>query len=180
MTVDRAAFLYTPYYCEENIWHLCQAVAAPASKCVFISNPLRQCFFWQQRACPDENMPMCWDYHVVLLARDAEWKIWDLDTRLPLPMNASDYLSGTFAYVGRGEPDYDPKFRLVDAEDFVRQFSSDRSHMLDADGRWMQPPPDWQCIGESRENNLQKFIDMHDTTYGIIMGLGELRSFLRR
>jgi protein N-terminal glutamine amidohydrolase len=179
MTVDRSAFLYTPYYCEENIWHLCQTVAAADKKVVFISNPRRQCFLWHQRACPEENVPICWDYHVVLLGRDEQgWKIWDLDTRLPLPMNACEYLYRTFVHVGKAHPDWDPLFRLVDEKVFVMHFSSDRSHMLDVAGNWTQPPPPWECIGKGKPNNLHDFIDMQGTTFGAVLDLTQFQQWL--
>jgi hypothetical protein len=113
---------------------------------------------------------------VVLLAGG---QIWDLDTLLPFPCDADEYLDMTFAHVGRVEPDWDPMFRIVDREEFVSQFSSDRSHMRDAAGAWMQPPPDWPAIGEARPNNLQSFIDMDDTTFGIVCNLTAFREICR-
>lgn len=170
--------LYTPFYCEENVWHLTSHphfAEQPNCKVVFISNHERQCWFWHQRNAPAQQ-PILWDYHVILLAAD---QIWDLDTTLPFPCDAQQYLDATFAHVGKVSPDTDPIFRLIDRDIFVSEFASDRSHMLDSLGHWMQPPPAWPVIHTQRAtNNLQKFIDMHDTTFGAIYNLPQLKATL--
>ena len=74
------------------------------------------------------------------------------------------------------EPDRDPLFRLVERSIFIREFASDRSHMLDAEGKWMAPPPDWPPIGMREQNNLQRFIDIDDATFGAVITLGEFRA----
>ncbi len=38
------------------------------------------------------------------------------------------------------------KFRVIPAEVFLATFASDRSHMKNEDGSWMQPPPSYPCI----------------------------------
>jgi hypothetical protein len=165
---------YKPFYCEENVWHLAShPYFDDASDCkvVFISNSNRQCWFWDQRAARP-NQPICWDYHVVLLAGK---QIWDQDTTLPFSFDALKYLNLTFAHVGKIEPDWDPVFRLVDRADYLSHFASDRSHMLDQHGNWIQPPPEWPPIGAGRKNNLQSFIDVHDTTFGALFSLAQLR-----
>lgn len=172
--------LYTPYYCEENIWHLCQEsrFAPMRAHVVFISNLRRQCYFWYQRAARNADEPICWDYHVILLAKDTSWKIWDLDTTLAFPSDALAYLNRTFMHVGKTTPEWDPLFRLVDARQFAAEFASDRSHMIDADGNWMQPPPHWEPIGNGRPNNLQSFIDMDSTAFGTALDINALRVLL--
>jgi hypothetical protein len=172
--------LYTPYYCEENIWHLCRQpqFAEAEAKVLFISNPRRQCYFWYQRAARDPSQPILWDYHVVLMVRQQGWQVWDLDTILPVPIGAREYLDRTFMHVGKAAPDFDPLFRVIDCKEFIDRFASDRSHMLDANGNWLESPPPWEPIGATRPNNLQSFIDMHDTTFGIVLGLAELRKLV--
>ncbi len=46
------SFRYTPYYCEENVWHLCRqpSLSAFEKEAVFISNPQRACWLWEQKA----------------------------------------------------------------------------------------------------------------------------------
>ncbi|CAJ0746742.1 17611_t:CDS:2, partial [Entrophospora sp. SA101] len=38
------------------------------------------------------------------------------------------------------------KFRLIPGETFVKVFASDRSHMIDKDGMWNSPPPNYPPI----------------------------------
>lgn len=37
-------------------------------------------------------------------------------------------------------------YRVVPIQSFVRCFASDRSHMRDVHGEWLQPPPTYPCI----------------------------------
>ena len=37
-------------------------------------------------------------------------------------------------------------FRVIPANVFLDTFASDRSHMLDAEGKWLKPPPSYPCI----------------------------------
>ena len=91
---------YQAYYCEENIWRLCQQpqLQVHKSEVVFISNPRRTCALWYQRAAPYPTEPVVWDYHVILLTQtpDNIWQVWDLDTLLGCPLQAEDYFSMTF------------------------------------------------------------------------------------
>lgn len=66
-----------------------------------------------------------------------------------------------------------PKFRVVPANEYLRWFASDRSHMRreDGGGGWSSPPPNWEVIvGEKAKqmgigNNLmQSYVDMSDLT----------------
>lgn len=145
------SFKYAPFYCEENIWHLCgeSRFDEVDAQVVFISNPRRTCAFWAQRAAHPGDAVL-WDYHVVLVARGATgWDVWDLDTLLGLPVSLSRYVNETFPrsfweldeYV-----DLMPRFRLIEGRSYRREFSSDRSHMRHPDGSWLQPPPPWPAV----------------------------------
>lgn len=93
-----------------------------------------------QRASPREDGLVVWDYHVAALVftstapAPASLPIMlDLDTRLPFPCPAHEYLKHTlrpqqavFADGSRAAR----YFRVVCAPAFLRHFSSDRSHML--------------------------------------------------
>ena len=95
MTTGRNQFRYQPYYCEKNIWWLCQDKRFMAAEALVlvISNASRRCLFWSQRS----GDPILWDYHVVFAERtNAQWLLWDLDTRLEFPGNAESHLSATF------------------------------------------------------------------------------------
>ena len=37
-------------------------------------------------------------------------------------------------------------FRVVPSDVYLSAFASDRSHMLNTDGSWLQPPPTYPCI----------------------------------
>lgn len=171
------SYRYAPYYCEENIWHLCQEddFASFERKVVLISNETRTCALWSQRARPAEFEPVIWDYHVILLFRNDGWQVFDLDTVCGAPVAFAKYADYTF---GSGEipEEFLPKFRVVDADEFVASFSSDRSHMLTADGQWQVPPPPWPAIIRNDQSNLMKLIDMAEAEPGTVMSLPQFKA----
>jgi hypothetical protein len=157
--------LYTPFYCEENIWHLCQqdALRDRDKKVVWITGAGGICALWRQRAARQPDQPIGWDYHVVLLTGSPSgWAIWDLDTTLPCPLPLPEYLAQTFPYADQIPGEFQPRFRIVDADDFLSTFSSDRSHMLDAGGRYRKTPPPWPAIGADRPSNFARWLDPTD------------------
>lgn len=143
---------YAPFYCEENVWHLCVEPRFDVllSRVVIISNPSRTCALWAQRAARLFGEPVTWDYHVILVARTAtEWEVWDLDATLGFPVSLSRYLVGTFPPALRDQADREclsPRFRVLEASTYRREFSSDRAHMHGPDGSWCQPPPPWPAV----------------------------------
>lgn len=167
----RADHRYHAFYCEENVWHLCQApaLAAQARRVVFVSNAQRACPLWLQRAAPSAHQPVVWDYHVVLVARphpEARWRVWDLDTLLPFPCDLDDWLRASFAPPGAIPDRYAPRFRVLDAQRYLDTFASDRSHMRRDDGAWTVAPPPWPCIQTAAASmNLMRFVDTQDPTF---------------
>jgi len=143
----RHSFRYHPFYCEENAWWLCNEASprAATAYAVFVVNAFGRCPFAGQRAVPEGRL-VWWDYHVVVL--DADNRIWDLDTRLGLPLPARDWLAGSFPFLGRLPAALLPRFRLIPCADYHRDFASDRSHMRKPDGRWRHAPPPWPPIGD--------------------------------
>jgi hypothetical protein len=164
---------YTPFYCEENIWHLCgdPRFATCPSKVVIISNESRACTLWAQRAAPLAGAPVTWDYHVILIAkRSLQWKVWDLDTTLDVPVELPSYLSVTFPPELRAQTARErlaPRFRIIEAETYRRTFSSDRSHMHDTDGRWHQKPPPWPPIVREGRPSFLRWTMMHEDDHGV-------------
>ncbi len=140
---------YCPYYCEENIWHLCQEepFLSQTRKVVFVSNKNRCVAIKHQRT----GGLVHWDYHVVLLLQGGGWKIADLDTLLPFPCPVETYLSESFIATEA------PVFSVVNADEYVRHFTSDRRHMIDRNGKYLNPPPSWNMIGSGF--NLWEFVD---------------------
>lgn len=56
-----ANFLYTPYYCEENIWQLCgESKFTKKSWVIFISNVSGTCAIWKQKLA-EPHLPVVWD-----------------------------------------------------------------------------------------------------------------------
>ncbi len=175
------SFLYTPFYCEENVWQLCQhpELALVDKRVVFISNHSRSCHFWSQRASADATGSITWDYHVILICKTgtaASWQVWDLDTTLGMPVEVEHYIDETFRHASLTETPYHPLFKVLDAEKYVKTLSSNRSHMLDANGCWLEPPPNWPEIKQGTTTNLMDFIDMTEACSGEIMNAIELRS----
>lgn len=127
---------YHPYFCEENIWHLCDEKRTGWA--VFIGNESGAVYFENQHLQPDG---LVWDYHVVHLGVDGI--ITDFDHHLGLRTELTHWLERSFPH---SPPLYAPKFLLISVDDYTRDFSSDRSHMI-KDGEWLAPPPPWDPIG---------------------------------
>jgi hypothetical protein len=166
---------YHPFYCEENVFHLCQhpVFGARARHAVFVSGRAGGFVMWHQRAARGPTSPLFWDYHVIVLAEDP-WEVWDLDSTLGCPVPAREYLDRSFR---AGVPlDLAPLFRVVRAADLVAKLASDRSHMRGPDGRFERPPPTWPPVSApERGSNLARFVEMDRPFAGEVLSLAELR-----
>ena len=62
-----------PYWCEENVWHLCAdaRVSAGRAEVAIVTNRDRSVALFHQRASPMPDGFVVWDYHVLLFATDA-------------------------------------------------------------------------------------------------------------
>ena len=177
-----ADFKYTPRYCEENIWQLAQedCFHGQETTVVIISGhgPYRK--LWFQSSAEYPGAPVLWDYHVILLCRQDDWQVWDLDTTLGLPVPASSYFPETFLQANTDPERSDVIFRLIPATDYVEHFSSDRSHMKLTSGRWAAPPPQWPMIIRDGQSNLFDWLDVNHKAPGQLLTLDELmHDFLR-
>ena len=149
---------YCPYYCEENIWQLCNQFGIDNTHwlAILISNPARQVALWQQCAITNTQQPILWDYHVIAAQQQLHhWHIWNLDSRCGLPTPAHAYLQQSFRPTTAM---LQPLFRVMSSGEYLATLASDRRHMRDASGRFLQPPPDWPSIGHG--HNLHQLIDM--------------------
>ena len=168
---------YTAYYCEENIWHLCaeRRGAGLASTVLLVTNPDRRTVLFQQRAA-DPGQPIVWDYHVILLSLsdDGTWLVWDLDTRLAMPLPFPDYAALTFAPPGVLAPSFEPRFRVIDGGDWLAGFSSDRSHMRKKNGLYRAPPPPWPVIVVPGAPSFLSWLDEDAAGPGQWMSLRQL------
>ncbi len=168
-------FRYTPFYCEENVWHLCLEPRLDGMRkvVVFISNAQRNCLLWHQKAADKPDAPVFWDYHAILLCQEGGWDVWDLDTVLGCPISAGDYIARTFdppsAIFGQSL-----RFRVVPCEEYVQTFCSDRSHMRSTNG-WSAPPPPWPPITPRKGRRLKEFLDMNSDRPGEVLTLREFR-----
>jgi hypothetical protein len=171
---------YCQFWCEENVWHLCEheAVRERERWVVIVSNAIRQVAMWAQKAATRPGWPLAWDYHVALLVRGKTgWEIWDLDSALGHPVAATTWLEQSFRELPPAARALAPMFRLVAAQDYRREFSSDRSHMLDSRGGYQQAVPNWPRIGQGT-NNLRRFVDIDDRFLGEVMNLTQLSAWL--
>ena len=167
--MDTSNYNYCPFYCEENIWHLCQdpQIRDSSNIVLFISNDAQSCAISNQKTGQDGLV--IWDYHVVLYSRRM---IWDLDSMLLLPCPAVEYLNKSF---DPGLDDhYQPSFKLVNAEKYIGEFASDRRHMINQEGKFIQPPPNWPAIRPEKGSNIFQMIDMRHPLMGEVCSLMEL------
>ncbi len=146
--LDPSTLRYQPFYCEENIYHLCQSphFTARSPSALFVSGLGGECVMWHQKQARRPGAPLSWDYHVLLLVRDP-WEIWDFDTTLGFPVPAAMYLRRSFRPEIEIPVELTPWFRCVDAAELASTFASDRSHMRDRGGVFQRPPPPWAAIG---------------------------------
>ena len=157
--------LYTPLFCEENIWQLARqlvddGVDAATLQVIVISNPQRQVMLLKQRNGSELGY-VVWDYHVVLRQREGEVdSIYDFDTLLSFCSNSRDYLGATFGAQQKMPPTYRAQLRVIPAASYLRNFSSSRRHM---DGQIPEEAfPAWEMItpGHGEAVQLEEYWDM--------------------
>ncbi|GAA96180.1 uncharacterized protein L969DRAFT_43985 [Mixia osmundae IAM 14324] len=152
---------YTPFYCEENVYKLLEAILnadeSRAVYAIFISNQTRSVLLREQRASSstsDDRHSVIWDYHVIVLDVTNSFVVYDRDSLLTAetysPVDAQHYFEHTFE-AHYGPRQYEPTFRLFDGTQLLKRFQSNRSHMLvdlnaPEKGYW-QTPPSYACIG---------------------------------
>uniref|UniRef100_A0A6A7G1E3 Protein N-terminal glutamine amidohydrolase n=2 Tax=Hirondellea gigas TaxID=1518452 RepID=A0A6A7G1E3_9CRUS len=184
--VDECA--YTPFYCEENVWRLCDSVRklrpAELNRClvVFISNQARCVPLWRQRAGKTEDKLVTWeDYHVVFMYQpDERCLVFDMDTDLPFPTYFQKYVTETLRTDRILEPQHYRFFRVLPATLFLQKFACDRRHMRRTDGTWLQdPPPDPPIRTHDCVHNLDEFVSMDMSKAGIGGTVYNLTDFIR-
>ncbi|WP_439482342.1 hypothetical protein [Cyclobacterium plantarum] len=176
--MEKSTYKYAKNYCEENVWQLCvhPDIESQENVVLIISNTSRNCPFWFHNPVENEN-PVCWDYHVVLLARKQEkWWIYDFDSTLEFPCSLDSYLRQTFGKE-RLSPETAPLFKGLPAKDFASNFFSDRAHMKDAIGNWIFSPPSWPEIEHGHDKRLEiaEIMDFSDSSQYEIIQLDELK-----
>jgi len=150
-------YLYTPLFCEENIWQLIHSVSSgdiAISKlwCLFITNPRHKVLLLNQQAAA-LNQPIIWDYHVILLADiNHQSVIFDFDSRLGFVTPLDKYLTGTFTFFNKElhelPEEFIPYIRKIPAQSYLKHFYSDRSHMKNQITASEYPP--WPVINKGK------------------------------
>ena len=143
---------YRPFWCEENAWRLCQDPRVPGRRHALIVTGGNNVAMWAQRAAR-AGEPVAWDYHMLVFSRhDAVWTAWDPDCVHGPILPAARWLAVSFPCPHLVPAALQPRFRLVDGEEYVAHLRSDRSHMRDARGGWQRPPPPWPPPGDGGMN----------------------------
>ncbi|XP_053571307.1 protein N-terminal glutamine amidohydrolase isoform X2 [Bombina bombina] len=117
---------------------------------------------WKQQSGKGDD-PVIWDYHVLLLhiSSGKQNFIYDLDTMLPFPCSCDIYVREALKSDRNIHVNFRRKLRVVGADEFLRTFASDRSHMKDSSSNWTKPPPPYPCIQTTESTmNLGDFISM--------------------
>lgn len=169
MTEKIAALNYQPYYCEENIWQLCQNPQYAGGQVLFISAYGEHFAMLCQQGGEGEEHLVCWDYHVIFLH---EGNILDFNSTLTFPTPSEQYFNESFIDENLLPEALIPVFRVMRASEYAESFLSDRRHMRTKHG-WSAPPPDWPLISKSR-SNLAQFADMRDPEFGEVLSLSEV------
>ncbi|MCC6621993.1 MAG: hypothetical protein IT385_12095 [Deltaproteobacteria bacterium] len=167
--VDDQEVPHQPFYCEENAWRLLATttrVAGPA-EVVLVANRFGRVACWAQRAADARELPVLWDYHVVVaeVLPDGARRIWDPDSWLGPIVPAATWLAATFLDPARVRERFHPRFRLVPRARWVAELATDRAHMRDRRGRWLKPPPPWEPPGAGRAPNLFAWLDQDHTDW---------------
>jgi protein N-terminal glutamine amidohydrolase len=191
---------YTACYCEENIYLYVKTCIESHKEiyAVFISNPSKSVLLCRQKAGKGARKFVVWDYHVIALFRDEsdEFYVWDFDSTMESPILASEYLQQTFPSDIALREEFLPYFRIIQGQNYLDYFSSDRSHMLESpeSQNYSMPPPLYPCIRGSRAessmtlpifwtmdpNALTFKIEESSYNYGIQADLGAVMDWISR
>lgn len=134
-TFDPSNNLYTPRFCEENIWHLARMLIEQGQdpeglQILFLSNRGMHIVMAEQKEVESGRL-ILWDYHVVLLADlEDEIYVFDFDSRLEFPCRAETYFKKSIPAAVHIPNQYLPSVRVIPAESYLERFFSDRSHMI--------------------------------------------------
>ncbi|RWS01621.1 protein N-terminal glutamine amidohydrolase-like protein [Dinothrombium tinctorium] len=160
--------VYTPCFCEENVWKLCESISKrhQLKQChvVFVSNDNESIPIFKSKS-GDQMLDhlTVWDYHVFLIysPTESEPLVYDFDTLLAFPCKLVDYIKLSLQTERYLQPKHRRMFRVIKAEDYLKKFSSDRSRMRREDGTWIKQPPSYPCIlAEDGKSNLNDLISM--------------------
>jgi len=169
---------YCANYCEENVWLLAGEPGLVEGErfVVLITSRTRSVPVWCQRAAEGPELPVFWDYHVILAIKGG--CVYDFDSLLPFPSPLGSYLDLALAPGELMPQDQQPMFRVIAAEDYRRGLRSDRAHMRRKDGSYTSPPPPWPAPSGDAFT-LEETLDLKRPTPGEVLDLAGLRAKLR-
>ncbi|MCL6270620.1 protein N-terminal glutamine amidohydrolase [Sansalvadorimonas sp. 2012CJ34-2] len=140
-----------------------QDVSANDLTVLFLSSPSRKTPILQQKSSPHPDSPVLWDYHVILLMRNkgASW-IFDFDSHLSFPVQAGDYFQKCFYPQDTLSPEHQVYIREISADEYLKTFTSDRSHMLDSEEKPLVRFPPYPPINQNKEEtiSLMEYLDI--------------------
>lgn len=93
-------------------------------------------------------------------------------------MTGKEYLQKTFQRHENWKETDLPCFKAIDSKDYLNSFTSDRSHMIDAEGNWLSAPPKWASIGKDGGLPLPSLLDFTDSSDQKIYNLDELMAIV--
>ncbi|ULU11530.1 hypothetical protein L3Y34_015157 [Caenorhabditis briggsae] len=175
---------YQSCYCEENVYKLLEKLKPNLDDffAVLISNDIKMIPLWKQKAERDPESFVLWDYHVITISKnsDGSAKVYDFDSWIDWGVDFQTYWNQTMNEdeMKQFREKYRRKFRIIPARIYLSLLSSDRSHMLNPDGTYMKPPPEWPLIQNSTNSNLMNLIDMKlEFPETMVMDETEIRRF---
>ena len=169
---EKQDYLYTPMFCEENIWQLCKALTAqhvPVEqlKVLLLSNARKQIVvFNQQFAHP--GLPLVYDYHVILKYQPYHEAalVFDFDTFLPFPCDWYSYQQASFPAPASLYDEEQMMVREIPAEEYLACFNSDRSHMAHLPAAEHPPYPCIQASDPTCTIDLKEYWQLDQTIGG--------------
>ncbi|MBX2841600.1 MAG: hypothetical protein KTR26_07495 [Flammeovirgaceae bacterium] len=147
---------------------------------LFISSPHEIFPIWNQDQSSGPEEVLFWDYHVIFLVYENQWKILDFNTLLSFPENAKIYFNQSFRPEHVYHFIYPPHFKFIETDTYLNKFSSDRSHMQEASGDFLKPPPPWSVINQNLKPNFSDFINFNSKKLGEILNLEEVLNFISK
>ncbi|EFC40220.1 predicted protein [Naegleria gruberi] len=154
---------------------------------MFLSSDEKLLPMWYQN---DTGGLIIWDYHVILVHKNSATQqstVYDMDTRLDFPSTFESYIVNSFllTFMIRNpskrlcELMNCLKFRIVPACEFLKSFSSDRSHMINEEGEYSAKPPIYPPIRADPNTvmNLDDYRFMDRIDKGQILDLEQMCAF---
>ncbi len=161
---NKSDYGYTSLFCEENILLLIKSLITEGInidniRVIFIINESKQIAIFNQLSA-NIGEPIIWDYHVILAATiDKIETIFDFDSRLPFPCRIEHYLKSSF--LENIKPQYISQFRIIAANQYLRYFYSDRSHMAGVISKSKFPQYPTICSSSKFKMYLQDLVDIN-------------------